>query len=109
MNYDQNDCPTIFFHNPTCRHTKNKSWRRCRLYFRGRMHCRWSFDFETDYIYIIDGDKTIIGFVGFVANLLNRPADGVRKTIDKIKYYVLILSMRKTYLDICRKSKVTTH
>jgi hypothetical protein len=23
--------------------------RRCRLYFRGRMHCWWIFDFETDY------------------------------------------------------------
>jgi hypothetical protein len=49
MNYDQNDCPTVFFHNPTCRHTKNKSWRRCRLYFRGKMQCWWIFDFETDY------------------------------------------------------------
>jgi hypothetical protein len=54
MNYDQNDCPTVFFHNPTffdtCRHTKNKSWRRCRLYFRGRMQCWWIFDFEIDYM-----------------------------------------------------------
>jgi hypothetical protein len=33
----------------TCRHTKNKSWRRCRLYFLGRMQCWWIFDFETDY------------------------------------------------------------
>jgi hypothetical protein len=53
MKYDQNDCPTIFFGNPpfsdTCRHTKNKSWRRCRLYFQGRMQCWWIFDFETDY------------------------------------------------------------
>jgi hypothetical protein len=44
---------TVFSHNPTfsdtCKHTKNKSWRRCRLYFRGRMQCWWIFDFETDY------------------------------------------------------------
>jgi hypothetical protein len=49
MNYEQNDCSTVFFHNPTfsdtCRHPKNKSWRRCRLYFQ----CWWIFDFETDY------------------------------------------------------------
>jgi hypothetical protein len=38
----------------TCRHTKNKSRRRCRLYFRGRMHCWWIFDFETDYILLYD-------------------------------------------------------
>jgi hypothetical protein len=25
----------------------------CRLYFRGRMHCWWIFDFETDYILFI--------------------------------------------------------
>jgi hypothetical protein len=39
MNYDQNDCQQFFFITPlfsdTCRYTKNKSWRRCRLYFRG--------------------------------------------------------------------------
>jgi hypothetical protein len=44
---------TVFFHNPTfpdtCKQTKNKSWRRCRLYFRGRMQCWWIFDFETNY------------------------------------------------------------
>jgi hypothetical protein len=33
----------------TYRHTKNKSRRCCRMYFRGRMHCWWIFDFETDY------------------------------------------------------------
>jgi hypothetical protein len=27
-------------------------------------------------IYIIYGDRTIIGLIGFVANLLNRPTDG---------------------------------
>jgi hypothetical protein len=52
MNYDQNDS-TVFFHNPTfsdtCKHTKNESWRRCRLYFRCRMQCWWIFHFETDY------------------------------------------------------------
>jgi hypothetical protein len=51
--YAQNDCQQCFFITPffsdTCRHTKNKSWRRCRLYFRGRMQCWWIFDFETDY------------------------------------------------------------
>jgi Mg/Co/Ni transporter MgtE len=49
------------------------------------MHCWWIFDFETDYyIYIIDDDRTIIGFVGFVANLLNRPTDGVTAS-EKVK------------------------
>jgi hypothetical protein len=47
---------TVFFHKPnfsdTCKHTKNKSWRRCRLYFRGRMQCWWIFDYETDYTYL---------------------------------------------------------
>jgi hypothetical protein len=38
----------------TCRHTKNKSPRRCRLYFRCRMHCWWIFDVETDYNKIFD-------------------------------------------------------
>jgi hypothetical protein len=36
-----------------CKHTKNKSWRRCRFYFRGRMQCWWIFDFETDYTQFI--------------------------------------------------------
>jgi hypothetical protein len=40
MNYDQNDCQQFYFITPrfsdTPKHTKNKSWRRCRLYFRGR-------------------------------------------------------------------------
>jgi hypothetical protein len=40
MNYDQNHCQQFFFITPlfsgTCRYTKNKSWQRCRLYFRGR-------------------------------------------------------------------------
>jgi hypothetical protein len=34
-------------------------------------------------IYIIYGDRTIIGFVGFVANLLNRPTDGATVSIRK--------------------------
>jgi hypothetical protein len=37
---------TLLF-SDTCRHTKNKIWRRCRLYFRGRMQCWWIFNFET--------------------------------------------------------------
>jgi hypothetical protein len=53
MNYDLNNCQRFSFITPlfsdTCKHTKNKSWRRCRLYFRGRMQCWWIFDFETDY------------------------------------------------------------
>jgi hypothetical protein len=43
---------TVFLHNffLTIADTlKNKSWRRCRLYFRGRMQSWWIFDFETDY------------------------------------------------------------
>jgi hypothetical protein len=57
MNYDQNDCPQFSFITPLfsdiCRHAKNKSWRCCRLYFRGRMQCWWIFDFETDYSFFI--------------------------------------------------------
>jgi hypothetical protein len=34
-------------------------------------------------IYIIYGDRTIIGFVGFVANLLNRPIDGTTVSVRK--------------------------
>jgi hypothetical protein len=53
MNYDQNDCQQFYFITPrfsdTFKHTKNKRWRRCRLYFRGRMQCWWIFDFETNY------------------------------------------------------------
>jgi hypothetical protein len=53
MNYDLNDCQYFSFITPlfsdVCKHTKNKSWRRCRLYFQGRMQCWWIFDFETDY------------------------------------------------------------
>jgi hypothetical protein len=33
----------------TLKNAKNKSWRRCRLYFRCRMQCWWIFDFETNY------------------------------------------------------------
>jgi hypothetical protein len=34
-------------------------------------------------IYIIYRDSTIIGFVGYVANLLNRPTDGATASIRK--------------------------
>jgi hypothetical protein len=34
-------------------------------------------------IYIIYGDRTIIGFVGFVANLLNKPTDGATVSVRK--------------------------
>jgi hypothetical protein len=64
MNYDQNDCQQFFFFitplfSDTCRYTKNKSWRRCRLYFRGRMQCWWIFDFETDYTSNLKGTDQI--------------------------------------------------
>jgi hypothetical protein len=57
MNYDLNNCQQFSFITPlfsdTCKQTKKKklkqNWRRCRLYFRGRMQCWWIFDFETDY------------------------------------------------------------
>jgi hypothetical protein len=43
MNYDLNDCQQFSFITPlfsdTGKHTKNKSCRRCRLYFRGKMQC----------------------------------------------------------------------
>jgi hypothetical protein len=32
---------------------------------------------------LIYGDRTIIGFVGFVANLLNRPTDGAMVSVRK--------------------------
>jgi hypothetical protein len=38
-------------------------------------------------IYIIYGSRTILGFVGFVANLLNRATDGVRKSASKKSYF----------------------
>jgi hypothetical protein len=57
MKYDQNDCQQFYFITPrfsdTFKHTKNKSWRRCRVYFRGRMQCWWIFDFETNYTIFI--------------------------------------------------------
>jgi hypothetical protein len=34
-------------------------------------------------IYIIYGDRTTIGFVGLVANLLNRPTDGATVSVRK--------------------------
>jgi hypothetical protein len=36
-------------------------------------------------IYIIYGDRTIMGFVGFVANLLNRLTDGARSASEKVR------------------------
>jgi Mg/Co/Ni transporter MgtE len=67
------------------------------------MHCWWIFDFETDYyIYIIDDDRTIIGFVGFVANLLNRPTDGVRKS--KVTRYLVTLRKRVTFHPLVLKN-----
>jgi hypothetical protein len=38
---------------------------------------------HTKLIYIIYGDGTIIGFVGFVANLVNRPIDGATVSVRK--------------------------
>jgi hypothetical protein len=37
MNYDQQFSFITTLFSDTCRHTKNKSRRRCRLYFRGRV------------------------------------------------------------------------
>jgi hypothetical protein len=34
-------------------------------------------------LYIIYGDRTIIGFVDFVANLLNKPTDGATVSVRK--------------------------
>jgi hypothetical protein len=34
-------------------------------------------------IYIIYGDRTIVGFVGFADNLLNTPTDGAAVTVEK--------------------------
>jgi hypothetical protein len=64
MNYDLNDCQQFSFITPLffsakvgdvvgcifdLQHTKSKSWRRCRLYFRDKMQRWWIFDSETDY------------------------------------------------------------
>jgi hypothetical protein len=46
-------------------------------------------------IYIIYGDRTIIGFVGFVANLLNKRTDGatvsVRKNASEKELFFVLL------------------
>jgi hypothetical protein len=48
---------------------------------------------------MIYGDRTIIGFVGFVANLLNRPTDGatvsVRKSASEKELLFVRLWVRK--------------
>jgi hypothetical protein len=53
---------SFFFITPlfsdTCKYNENKSWRRCRLYFRCRMQCWWIFDFETDNILFFIFEKT---------------------------------------------------
>jgi hypothetical protein len=50
-------------------------------------------------IYIIYGDRTITGFVGFVGNLLNRPTDGapvsVRKNASEKEIIFIRLWVRK--------------
>jgi hypothetical protein len=48
-------------------------------------------------IYIINRDRTIIGFVGLVVNLLNRPIDGAtvqrpKKCVRKKQIHVLFMS-----------------
>jgi hypothetical protein len=35
------------------------------------------------FMYLIYGDRTIIGFVGFAANLLNRPTDDATVNVRK--------------------------
>jgi hypothetical protein len=45
---------------------------------------RFFFIYNTiTYIYIVYGDRTIIGFVDFVDNLLNRPTDGATVSVRK--------------------------
>jgi hypothetical protein len=51
-------------------------------------------------IYIIYGDRTIIGFVRFVVNLLNRPADGT--TVQRLKKCV---RKRITFRPLLRTPK----
>jgi hypothetical protein len=96
MNYDQNDCPTVFFHNPTffdiCRHTKNKSWRRCRLYFRGRMHCWWIFNFETDYTILLRLKSNYFNYLPLTLTMTS----GTRKSgLHKQKVSVCFFSEQK--------------
>jgi hypothetical protein len=40
------------------------------------------------HIYIIYGDRRIIGFVGVVANLLTRPTDGATVSVRKRVIFV---------------------
>jgi hypothetical protein len=74
MNYDQNVCQQFSFITPLfsdiCRRTKNKSWRRCRLYFRGRLQCSWIFDFETDYRNIRELRRHLQKLLELVGNAL---------------------------------------
>jgi hypothetical protein len=45
-------------------------------------------------IYIFYGDRTIIGFVGFVANLLNKPTDGATVSVRKSASERVLLFVR---------------
>jgi hypothetical protein len=52
-------------------------------------------------IYIIYGDRTIIGFVGFVGNLLKRPTDGTTDQRPK-----KCVQKRVTFRPLVRKTTV---
>jgi hypothetical protein len=46
-------------------------------------------------IYIIYGDRTIIGFVSFVGNLLHRPTDGATVSVRKKLTFRRLVSVHK--------------
>jgi hypothetical protein len=50
---------------------------------RNEKFTRYIFAYIQLLIYIIYDDRTIIRFVGLVANLLNRPTDGARVSVRK--------------------------
>jgi hypothetical protein len=49
-------------------------------------------------IYIIYGDRTIIGFVGFIANLLNRLTDGATVSVRKRDTFRPLVSVKLPFL-----------
>jgi hypothetical protein len=65
-------------------HIKNFLYSICyQLANKTRNLLHMYFQYNYILIYIIYGDRTIFGFVGFVANLLNRPTDGATVSIRK--------------------------
>jgi hypothetical protein len=70
MNYDQNDCPTVFFHNPSFFLTlaetlKTKVGDVVGCIFEVECtYCWWIFDFETDFSNLFKEFVCKLGFFG---------------------------------------------